>query len=78
MPVYDLLGGHIIANALLAKHGQVSFENWIKEPSITIMLVGDYNVRHPLASDIVQSLVAQVPRRFPTKQLWQMADEPLR
>lgn len=78
VPVYDLLGGHIIANALLAKHGQVSFENWIKEPSITIMLVGDYNVRHPLASDIVQSLVAQVPRRFPTKQLWQMADEPLR
>lgn len=78
VPVYDLLGGHIIANALLAKHGQPSFENWIKESSITTLLAGDYNARHPLADDVVLSLVAQVPRRFPTKQLWQMVDEPLR
>ncbi|MDY0150212.1 MAG: hypothetical protein RBT03_09025, partial [Kiritimatiellia bacterium] len=29
VPVYDMLGGHIIANALLAKHGNNSFETWI-------------------------------------------------
>lgn len=78
VPVYDLLGGHIIANALLAKYGQLSFESWIKEPAATTLLAGDYNVRHPLADDVVLSLVGQVPRRFPAKQLWQMAVEPLR
>jgi hypothetical protein len=77
-PVYDLLGGHIIANALLTKHGQLSFESWIKDPATTTLLAGDYNVRHPLAEDVVLSLVGQVPRRFLAKQLWQMVDEPLR
>jgi hypothetical protein len=78
VPAYDLLGGHIIANALLVKHGQLSFESWIKEPATTTLLAGDYNVRHPLADDVALSLVGQVPRRFPAKQLWQMVDEPLR
>ena len=78
VPVYDLLGGHIIANALLAKHGQVTFETWIKEPSTTTSLAGDYNACHPLANDVVLSLVGQVPRRFFAKQLWQLVEEPLR
>lgn len=78
VPVYDLLGGHIIANALLAKHGQISFERWIKDPATTTLLAGDYNEHHPLAYDVLRSLVGQVPRRFYAQQLWQMADEPLR
>lgn len=78
VPVYDLLGGHIIASALLAKHGQLGFEKWIREPSTLTLLAGDYNVRHPLAADVVLSLVAQLPRRFHSKQLWQLVDEPLR
>lgn len=78
VPAYDLLGGHIIANALLAKHGQLSFESWLKEPSTTTLLAGDYSVRHPLADDVVLSLVGQVPRRFHAKQLWQLVDKPLR
>lgn len=78
VPVYDLLGGHIIANALLAKYGQATFETWIKEPSTNTLLAGDYNARHPLANDIVSSLVGQLPRRFHSNQLWQLVDEPLR
>lgn len=78
VPVYDLLGGHIVANALLARHGQLAFETWIRDPSTTPLLAGDYNVRHPLADDVVQSLVGQVPRRFHAKQLWQLVNEPLR
>ena len=78
VPVYDRLGGHIIANALLAKHGQAGFETWIREPSTTTLLAGDYNDRHPLADDVVYSLVGQIPRRFHSKQLWQLVDEPLR
>lgn len=78
VPVYDMLGGHIIANALLTKHGQLVFEAWIREPSTTTLLAGDYDVRHPLAGDVVLSLVGQLPRRFHSKQLWQLVDEPLR
>ncbi len=78
VPVYDLLGGHIIANSLLAKHGAIAFETWVKEASTTSKFTGDYNVRHPLADDILQSLVGQVPRRFYSKQLWQLVDVSLR
>lgn len=78
VPVYDLLGGHIIANALLAKHGQSSFETWIKDPLTTTLLAGSYDTRHPLADDVLGSLVGQVPRRFYAKQVWQLVGEPLR
>lgn len=77
VPVYDRLGGHIIANALLARHGQGGFETWIREPSTTMLLAGDYNDRHPLADDVMYSLVGQIPRRFHSKQLWQLVDEPM-
>lgn len=78
VPVYDRLGGHIIASALLAKHGHSGFEKWIRKATTTALLVGDYRKRHPLADDVVYSLVAQVPRRLCSQQLWQMVDEPLR
>jgi hypothetical protein len=77
-PAYDLLGGHVIANELLAKHGQVGFESWIREASTTLLLTGDHDQRHPLADDIVYSLVGQIPRRFHSKQLWQLVEQPLR
>jgi len=78
VPAYDQLGGHIISNALLAQHGQVDFETWIREPSTMTLFAGDHNGRHPLAGDILYSLVEQIPRRFHSKQLWQLVDEPLR
>ncbi|MCA9678125.1 MAG: ATP-binding protein [Myxococcales bacterium] len=78
VPVYDRLGGHIIATALLAKHGQAGFDAWIREPTTTALLAGDYYERHPLGGDIVYSLVGQIPRRFYSKQLWQLVDEPIR
>ncbi|HOI22023.1 MAG TPA: hypothetical protein PLD45_02000 [Spirochaetales bacterium] len=78
VPVYDMLGGHIIANALLARHGVDTFETWIKEESTTNQFTADYKVRHPLADDILRSLVGLVPRRFHAKQLWQLVEEPLR
>jgi hypothetical protein len=78
VPVNDLLGGHIIANALLAKYGQRDFETWLRDSSTTPLLAGDYDVRHPLADDVVVSLVGQLPRRFHAKQLWQLVDDPLR
>jgi hypothetical protein len=78
VPVYDRLGGHIIASALLAKHGQTSFETWVRDPSTNALLAGDYNERHPFANDVLYSFVSQIPKRYQTKQLWQFVDEPLR
>jgi len=78
VPVYDRLGGHIIATALLAKHGQAGFDIWIRESITTALLAGDHDERHPLGEDIVYSLVGQIPRRFYSKQLWQLVDEPIR
>lgn len=78
VPAYDLLGGHIIASALLAKHGLAAFETWIREGSTVSLLAGDVSSRHPLADDVLRSLAGQVPRRFDAKQLWQLADQPLR
>src|SRR5690606_19699924 len=63
---------------LLARHGQSTFEAWVNEASTTASLAGGYNVRHPLADDILSSLVEQVPRRVYSKQVWQLVDEPLR
>lgn len=77
VPVYDLLGGHIISDAILSKHGLSGFETWIREPSAISLLTGEHNLRHPLADDIVLSLVEQLPRRFHARQLWQIVDEPL-
>lgn len=78
VPVYDRLGGHIIATALLASHGQAGFDAWICESTTTALLAGDYDERHPLGDDIVYSLVGQIPRRFYSKQLWQLVDESIR
>lgn len=78
VPLYDRLGGHIIATALLAKHGEVDFDTWIRESTTTALLAGDYDKRHPLGDDIVYSLAGQIPRRFYSKQLWQLVDEPIR
>ncbi|NLX95227.1 MAG: hypothetical protein GXY83_03530 [Rhodopirellula sp.] len=78
MPIYDMLGGHIIASALLAKHDQSSFEMWIQDSSTATLLAGSHDARHPLADDVLSSLVGQVPRLFHAKQVWQLVNEPLR
>ncbi len=78
VPVYDRLGGYIIANALLSRHGQVGFASWVQETTTRHLLTGDYAQSHPLADDIVYALVGQTPRRFHSKQLWQLVEEPLR
>lgn len=78
VPVYDLLGGHIIAKAILAKHSQSSFETWATEASASTLLAGNHNSRHPLGDDVLASLVEMLPRRFHSKQLWQLVDQPVR
>lgn len=69
-PVYDALGGYIVAHALLEKHkNDMTFE-WFKQQEVIESFGGDES--HQLASDIFRSLVTLVPRRMYGKQLWKM------
>ncbi|WP_404790877.1 hypothetical protein [Altericista sp. CCNU0014] len=54
-PVYDALGGYIIANALLIKYAQDYSFTWVNEPETTSLFIGDTS--HELAFDILRSLV---------------------
>jgi hypothetical protein len=78
IPVYDALGGYIVANAILAKLGRTSFEQWLKEASTVDKLNGNTGNSHPLAVDVFRALVGLVPRRLHRQQVWQLVEEPLR
>lgn len=70
-PIYDALGGYIVANALLAKYaGDMNFE-WLKVPEVVASFGGKNG--HELAVDIFESLVALAPRRMNRKQIWKEA-----
>lgn len=78
MVVYDALAGHVIADALLAKHGRTGLEEWMKDPAIVSALAGPLPDHHPLATDTLRALVGLVPRRLYGRQLWTLLDEPIR
>ncbi|WP_421779611.1 NACHT domain-containing protein [Kiloniella litopenaei] len=73
-PVYDALGGHIIADALLKKYSQDRSFEWLNTPSVFSNFGGESS--HSLAYDIFKSLVALVPSRMYGEQLWKNVPEP--
>ncbi|MGO2242321.1 MAG: hypothetical protein ACTH5D_11240 [Halomonas sp.] len=73
-PVYDALGGHIIADALLKKHAQDRSFEWFNTPSVMSAFGGENS--HSLAYDTFKSLVALVPSRMYGEQLWKNVPEP--
>lgn len=77
-PIYDALGGHLIASSLLARLGRDGFQSLLQDPDIISLLSGPVEGMHPFATDIISSLVGQIPRRLHSIQLWQMVDEPIR
>lgn len=76
-PVFDPLGGHLIGDALLARHGQGAFEKWIADPEAIAALGGAIQTRHPLGSDVFRALVGLMPRRLVGRQLWELLKDPL-
>lgn len=68
--VHDALAGHLIADALLERHGATNFESWLNDPATDSALWGDFEARHPLAQDIFRSLVGLSPHRRYRRQLW--------
>lgn len=76
-PVYDALAGHLVADAILTRYGRLGFEQWIREPTTVTGLMIHHQERHPLATDVLDSLVGLVPRRLHRQQLWPLLEEPL-
>lgn len=73
VPVYDAMGGYIIANSLLAGMGRDQFKEWISNvETVARFRDSDWIKRHPLADDIFTGLAALVPRRYQREQLWQL------
>jgi hypothetical protein len=75
-PIYDALGGYLIASALLDKHRKDRDLEWTRCPETLSSFLGENS--HKLASDIFSSLVSLVPRRIRGKQLWKELPDPLR
>ena len=75
---YDALAGHLIADALLSTKKRYELESWLADPITKAALFGDPSERHPLASDVIRSLVGLFPRRHYGSHLWSHLDEPER
>lgn len=76
--IYDALGGHLIARSIISRYGRNGIIEWIKSSSVLSAMIGDYNEKHPLSTDILNALVGLFPRRLNGQQLWSLVDEPLR
>ena len=74
-PNFDALAGHLAAEALLDRIGQTGIEASINEGSFVASLVGEDD-QHPIADDVLRSLVGLCPRRLDV-QLWPLLKDPL-
>ena len=74
-PVYDALGGHLVAHSIVAKLGRDGFRAWIHDPINLGLLVGPLDDQHPLSADIFKALSGVVPRKLNRQQLWPLLDD---
>lgn len=72
-PVYDALGGYIVADSLLMKHGNDINFDWFNKKEVIESFAGDDS--HPMSFDIFNSLVALAPHRMNGRQLWKKAPD---
>ena len=76
--VYDLLAGHLIADAILSRQNSREFPIWLNQPEVKTALMGAVGERHTLADDVMRALVVMYPRRMHHLQFWPLLDEPWR
>lgn len=75
-PVYDALGGYIVANSLLMKHSRDFIFQWIQDSEVIDLFIGEDS--HELASDIFRSLVTITPHRMHGTNLWKVVPKDLK
>ncbi|MGH1439098.1 MAG: hypothetical protein ACRBBR_03210 [Cellvibrionaceae bacterium] len=74
-PVYDRLGGFIIAEYLLEKNAGKRLDGWVAESEVIEKLFGDMSNQHPLSQDILTALVVLIPKTLFQQQLWKALPE---
>ena len=77
MVVYDALAGHLIADAILKKFGSDGFIQRLQDSQDSSTKNNLINEEHPLAEDILCSLVGLFPRRL-NQPFWPLLKDPLR
>jgi hypothetical protein len=75
-PVYDALGGYIIAHSLLKKYSRDFSFQWLQNSETIELFIGENS--HELAYDIFRSLVTLTPRHMHSRNLWEVAPEKLK
>ncbi|TYT74386.1 hypothetical protein [Desulfobotulus mexicanus] len=75
-PVYDRLGGFIVAEYLLGKNsGKQSLSEWVTKSDVIKKLFGEMSDQHPLSQDILHALVVLIPKTIYREQLWKALPE---
>ena len=78
-PVFDRLGGYVIADALLKENQSDSAFNWMRSETSLDRLFGEDESSHSLSQDILHALVALAPKYSGNrKQLWMVVPEEFR
>ena len=72
-PVYDALGGYLIADYLIQTNPRDRDLEWFKDNDVVEKFGGDNS--HLLSSDIFRSLTSIVPKEFYGVQLWQLVPD---
>ncbi|MGK0173907.1 MAG: hypothetical protein ACI9AT_000269 [Ulvibacter sp.] len=74
-PIYDRLGGYIIAEYLLEKNSVRGLGEWVTEVDVIEKLFGEMSDQHPLSQDILHALVVLIPKTIYQQQLWKVLPE---
>ena len=74
-PVYDRLGGFVVAEYLLGKYSQKPLSEWVSRDEFIEKLFGEVSVQHPLSQDILHALIVLTPKTIYQQQLWNALPE---
>ncbi len=70
-PVYDRLGGYLIADYLLKLKGNQEYSSWMQSENFIKVLFGDLKDQHELSEDILYALISLAPKDKRKQQVWQ-------
>ena len=74
-PVYDRLGGYLIADYLLKCNTNKDYKAWMQDEDFLKALFGEVMDQHELSEDILYALIALTPKSKPKQQVWQALPE---
>lgn len=75
---YDMLAGHVLANAIIADLRDKSRDEWLKEIDLPNLFTTDWDNRHPLRDDLFKALSVLMPVRVSGLHLWHLVEGELR